>query len=198
MKKRINFYFYYKSKINKYFFRWIDWKKIKTIKQQLSNLDVKKDIILDLGSGSGQIASKLNKNIICIDINKKLLEECRKKNLKTLRHSLDEPLPFENNTISAVLMIDTIEHIQSPNKLIKEIKRSLKPKGKLIIFTPPYDSIRWLLAEKLHHLLIKKESDHITPFTEESLTFLLKNNFENFTIQRINFNLTLCAIVNPT
>lgn len=192
--KRVNFDNYYKLKLNKFFFRWVDIKKIRILKKELSKYD-NIDIILDLGSGTGEIASKLKKNIICIDKNDNLLSLCRKKGLKAKKVDLDKKLPFKDSSISVVIMIDVIEHVRDPSKLLKEINRIVKKGGKIIIFTPSYDSIRWLLAEKIHHLFIRKASDHISPFTKESLTFLLEENFKQFKIKRINFNLTLCAII---
>lgn len=47
-------------------------------------------------------------------------------------------LPFENNSIDTVIMNDAMEHVDHPEKVLKEIKRILKKGGKLYLNFPPY------------------------------------------------------------
>ncbi len=195
--KRVDFDDYYASKVGKVF-RWVDFKKIKILGEELKVFN-EKDIIVDLGAGSGgisfRIKEKTGRNIICVDKNEKLLRICRDKGLSTKQADLDKKLPFDDKSVSCVIMIDVIEHIKNPQDIITEIKRILKTNGKIIVFTPAYDSIPWLIAEQVHHILARtNKSDHISPFTKESLEYLFENNFDTFRIKRVNFLLGLCAI----
>ena len=45
-----------------------------------------------------------------------------------------EKLPFENNSIDAVLMGESLHHLDNPNLALKEIVRVLKRNGKLFIY----------------------------------------------------------------
>ena len=46
---------------------------------------------------------------------------------------------YENNFFDTILMFHVLEHLDDPVKTLKEIRRILKPNGKLIISTPDFD-----------------------------------------------------------
>jgi SAM-dependent methyltransferase len=50
--------------------------------------------------------------------------------------NIDDPLPFETNSIDTVLSTQVLEHTSEPDKYIKEISRVLKPEGHLILTCP--------------------------------------------------------------
>jgi SAM-dependent methyltransferase len=195
MTKRVDFQEYYALGVQRHLFRWVDAAKIGILKKELSALR-EDEVVIDLGSGAGAIPSKLERNMICVDNNVALAKVCKGKGLTAVTADLDKPLPFQDGQVSAAILIDVIEHVKNPDALIKELKRVLKDDGKLLIFTPAYDSIPWLIAEQVHHALTGKKSDHISPMTRESLEFLLSENFKNYRVWRINFLLGLAAAVN--
>lgn len=46
-------------------------------------------------------------------------------------------LPFEDNSVDAVLLLEVFEHLyRRPNQVFRELRRILKPEGKLVISTP--------------------------------------------------------------
>jgi SAM-dependent methyltransferase len=45
-------------------------------------------------------------------------------------------LPFRSDTFGTVLLMEVIEHLETPEKAFGEIKRVLKPGGKLIVVFP--------------------------------------------------------------
>src|SRR3989344_1640514 len=47
-----------------------------------------------------------------------------------------EKLPFKNNTFDAIINTWVIEHIPNPEKMLNELKRVLKPNGKIFIAIP--------------------------------------------------------------
>lgn len=98
--------------------------------------------ILDVGCGLGLLLKVLNKRIdSCelygVDINQKLLDEAVK-NCPGARliKANGEILPFIDNYFDIVFSLDLIEHLDSPEGHLTEIRRLLKPEGKLIICTP--------------------------------------------------------------
>jgi len=62
-----------------------------------------------------------------------------------------DQLPFKADSIENVLILDVLEHCPSPDQVIKEISRILKPGGRVIIEVPfiypihdaPFDYQRW-------------------------------------------------------
>lgn len=192
--ERVKFDIYYKKNLNNLLFRWVDRNKIKIINSVLAREKINNKII-DLGSGSGTIASKLKGEITCVDYDDDLLEMCHVKSMITIKADLEKRLPFEDGYANCVLSIDSIEHLKNPDYFLKEIKRITRKGGICIIFTPRYDSNRWILAEKFHYFVTKQVSDHISPFTKESFERRLSSFFEDFRIGTTNFNMSLYAVI---
>lgn len=189
---------YYESFLGGRAFRWLDFAKYRIIKKTIAHY-TKNLWILDLGCGSSSISSKLakkcsNLEILGADHDPRLLERTRAQGIKTQVADFNSPLPFENDFFDIVLMIDTLEHVESRMNTIAEIKRILAPSGTIIIFTPPYDTLIWLIGEKFHNFVTRRRSEHISPFTRESLAWLLKKNFLDWHVGLTNFGLTMFGI----
>jgi ubiquinone/menaquinone biosynthesis C-methylase UbiE len=73
-----------------------------------------------------------------------------------------QDLPFGDNVFDAVTSLDVIEHLDSPDKHLQEIKRVLKPQGKAYIVTPykgrvatPKDHVQEWTPKEFSQLLLK-------------------------------------------
>jgi len=96
------------------------------------------EIILDVGSGSGDIASQLikkNKSIdlFLLDLNKKMLDEGRKRFKENKFNFIvgnAEKLNFPNNNFDKYTISFCLRNITEYKKSIKEAYRVLKPGGK--------------------------------------------------------------------
>ncbi|HHF08902.1 MAG TPA: class I SAM-dependent methyltransferase, partial [Kosmotoga arenicorallina] len=95
--------------------------------------------ILDLGTGTGRWAIKLAEegaDIVAVDPSEKMLSVAKMKaRLNDVKiefiNAKGEALPFENATFDSVLaMGDVISYCESPQELLSEINRVLKPEGK--------------------------------------------------------------------
>ncbi len=95
---------------------------------------------VDLGAGTGFITEALvsaGANVIAVDQSKKMLEELNKKFAFT--GSVDsrvgdaEQLPISDRSIDRVFTNMYLHHVEYPYLAIKEIKRILKPGGRLVI-----------------------------------------------------------------
>ncbi len=53
-----------------------------------------------------------------------------------IAHNLEEGIPFPDKTFSLVWCTEVIEHLHTPEKLIAEIERVLKPDGIAVLTTP--------------------------------------------------------------
>lgn len=86
--------------------------------------------VLDIGCGTGFITELIH-NVIGCDSSEKMLEKCDK-GLKVVHCSI-ENLPFETNSFDTVFSLTVLQDVEDIKKAIKEIKRVLKPNGKIII-----------------------------------------------------------------
>lgn len=113
--------------------------------------------ILDVGCGSAgfmrHVADKTER-YVGVDT---IRHEGAPKNLEFFQSDLDkEKIPFENGTFDAVVSIETIEHLENPRALVREMSRVCRSGGLLIVTTPNQES------------LLSK------------MTFLMKNEFNAF------------------
>jgi len=94
------------------------------------------DVIIDIGGGTGRIAKFLAnkvKSITVIDPSQKMIELCKKHSGFSCVLGEGENLPFENNSIDKVILVDAFHHIKGQVKAIQEITRVLKRGGSAII-----------------------------------------------------------------
>lgn len=119
--------------------------------------------VLDAGCSVGTFAQVAPNQIIGIDNDKEALEICKNKNLKVKFADLEKKIPFKDNFFEGVFCSHTIEHLNNPLNMMKEIYRVLKPRGILVLITPDYI--------KSHDKGFGFWADytHKTPFTKESL-----------------------------
>ncbi|RLJ01850.1 MAG: hypothetical protein DRP11_03810 [Candidatus Aenigmatarchaeota archaeon] len=139
--------------------------------------------ILDLGCGSGVFIEKLKekgfKNIIGLDINLEHLKyslTIDKNN--TLVLGKGEELPFRRK-FDAVICAEVIEHTKEPFKMLKEMRRILKPGGLLFITTPNKKSsfpILWEMWKRWKGKIWSGKELHETDFTPASLKELMEKS----------------------
>jgi ubiquinone/menaquinone biosynthesis C-methylase UbiE len=108
-------------------------------------LEIKpKDKVLDLGCGAASIWYSLKKikdiEITGLDVSPAMIKEAKK-----LYHKANfiignsEKLPFKDESFDVVLVSSVLHHLPEPDKSFKEIRRVLKPYGKLIGREPQND-----------------------------------------------------------
>jgi ubiquinone/menaquinone biosynthesis C-methylase UbiE len=162
------------------------YQKIKRYEHACEMLKMdKKDKVLEIGCGVGyQIPEivKRCKNYTGIDFSKKSIELC--KTIKNVRLIVADAhnLPFKKSCFDAVLLIDVLENLHNPEKALREIRRVLKDKGKLVISVPNWYSV-YGLARFILEKIGKWKCRQVPPidkwFTKSSITsMLLKHGFE--------------------
>jgi len=116
--------------------------------------------VLDIGCGNGRLSQLISaENYIGIDISDKLIEIAKKK-YPDKRFVLSEPLkfPFENQSFDIAICLAVLHHIpskQSRAEFLKEIKRILKPNGKLILTVWDLQSSKKAIKLFLKYTLLK-------------------------------------------
>lgn len=98
---------------------------------------------LDIGCNAGYGTKILQKKLNCkfngVDISSKAIEHANANNRsQLLKFDLFDglKLPFESNTFDIITILHVIGHVKNMNVFIEEVRRTLKPNGKLIVITP--------------------------------------------------------------
>jgi ubiquinone/menaquinone biosynthesis C-methylase UbiE len=178
--------------------RWIDRKKTRLLREQLAAIKPGARV-LDIGCGTGAVLRSLGAQshlvLFGIEPDTHLAGIARAGGLNVVSADFNGVLPFMDDTFDAVIMIDTIEHVRCRLAVINEIRRVLSNQGIVVLFTPPYDSVSWIIGEHLVYFLTRRlHVGHISPFTSESLAWLLKTTFSEITVRRFNVGLTMMGI----
>ncbi|PIR72399.1 MAG: hypothetical protein COU42_01470 [Candidatus Nealsonbacteria bacterium CG10_big_fil_rev_8_21_14_0_10_36_24] len=148
-------------------------------------LDIEpQDKILELACGEGyytrQIAA-VTLNLIATDISQHYLDKSKSYNpYKIIDYACCpvEELPFADNSFDKILMSEVIEHLLDWRSGIKEIKRVLKPGGKLIITTPNKYSYLNLLCHLRARIRNRPfDEEHIKEFSRKELEKSLEKYF---------------------
>ena len=98
--------------------------------------------ILDIGCGNGHLLLPLKHKgceVYGVEINPKSVSVCNKIGLKVFCGTLEEA-KFSGEFFDMVILSQVIEHLYSPKNSLKEIRRILKPGGRLYIFCPNSES----------------------------------------------------------
>jgi len=121
---------------------WVNRKCIKVMNALLKQYGVE-SITLNLGSGPGTIKGR--SDIINIDIY----------NFNDVDVVADATnLPFVENSVDFIINRALLEHVESPERVIQEMYRILKPGGSIFCFVPfiqpyhaaPFDFQRWTVS----------------------------------------------------
>lgn len=96
--------------------------------------------ILDVGSGSGQ-SREMNKDVVAIDL--------------LLSPWVDivgdaQALPFGNECLRNIIMMDVLHHIERPRAFFSEATRTLQKGGRLAMIEPAITPVSWLVYKFLH------------------------------------------------
>ena len=116
---------------------YYDWYAFLT--NQLDSIP--KGILLELGSGGGFlkeiVPAILTSDIIHLSHNDMVVDA--------------EVMPFENNTLSVIFMIDVLHHIPNCRNFFSEADRTLKVGGKIIMSEPANTPFSRFFYKYLHH-----------------------------------------------
>lgn len=70
-----------------------------------------------------------------------------------------QALPLGDNTISNIVAIDVLHHIERPIRFFKEALRLLRPGGKIILLDPAITPLSWFFYHFIHEEPVLLQSD---------------------------------------
>ncbi|MHB1155512.1 MAG: class I SAM-dependent methyltransferase [Phycisphaerales bacterium] len=137
--------------------------------------------ILDVGCGAGHIsryfAEEKKLKITGIDLSDVGVAQCAQAvpTGKFRVHDLTQPMPFDAGSFDYIWCSEVLEHLFSPLYALQQMKRVLKPNGKILLTVPYHDRLKnvgiALFAFERHY---SPTYPHIQYFTRRSLTDLVQ------------------------
>jgi SAM-dependent methyltransferase len=138
-------------------------------------------IVLDFGAGVGHIAKAIReiagtKAITCIEADLESQTALKKDGFHVV-----ERLEECGSDFDAVLMVEVIEHIDSPVALLRTIKAHMRPGGRIFLSTPCGETRSGSRATNAFDT-----PEHVHFFTERSLTLAIEEaGFKNLDFLRV-------------
>ncbi|HGY57418.1 MAG TPA: class I SAM-dependent methyltransferase [Caldithrix abyssi] len=132
--------------------------------------------ILEIGSGGGQVLAAIGKKSVYyypLDIAHNNLKEIRERsgNLYTLPVTGDAfHLPVQNESMDVVLCSEVLEHVNEPGSVLEEIRRVLKPQGRVVISVPYKEKITYQLC--IHCNRLTPTHAHLHSFDKQKMEHL--------------------------
>lgn len=139
------------------------------------------DRVLDVGCGEGWFASELLRaevRVVGIDVAEEPLRRARERDpaLEVRLVDADGPWPFEDVSFDVVWAGETIEHVADTAGWLSEVRRVLRPGGRLLLSTPAHGRLRVLrlaLSRRAFEAHFDPCADHLRFYTGAGLTRLL-------------------------
>lgn len=121
--------------------------------------------ILDLGGGTGRVSQLIRCGtcqIFVVDETFNMLRQVAQKAELYPIGSASENLPFTDESLERVLMVDALHHVADQKKTAKEMWRVLKPGGRILIEEPDIRHFSVKILALMEKLLLMR-SHFLTP-----------------------------------
>ncbi len=109
--------------------------------------------ILDVGCGTGANLLMLSKYGYAegVDVSEDALAFCRERGLENVKLGAAEQLPYDDGTFDLVTALDVVEHLDDDLAGLREMRRVLRPGGRVLLFVPTFMFLWGLQDDVSHH-----------------------------------------------
>jgi SAM-dependent methyltransferase len=128
--------------------------------------------LLDVGCGSAWLGDHYA-DYTGIDVSPEAVEAARRRGREVLLADVDERLPFDDESFDGVVLKDVLEHVRDPVALVLEVRRILRPNGRVFASSP--DAQRWVWDDYTHR----------RPFTRKAFRLLFED--QGFEVERAGY-----------
>ncbi|MCR4328428.1 MAG: class I SAM-dependent methyltransferase [Patescibacteria group bacterium] len=93
------------------------------------------DVVVDVGGGAGRIARFLVgrvARVIVLDPSEGMVRQCRKREGLECVLGGAEKIPCDDSSVDKIILVDAFHHISAQLAAVREMRRVLKPGGKII------------------------------------------------------------------
>ena len=130
--------------------------------------------ILDLGCRSGALtmAYLAGNEVVGLDVDRRALAEASRRGIATCWGDVESELPFDAGEFDVVVAGELLEHVRDPASLLRDVRRVLRPGGRLVGSVP--NGFR--LKNRLRFLLGREPEDnpaHLHLFSPRAVRALL-------------------------
>lgn len=142
----------------------------------------KGDKVFDFGCGSGYLVGKLQKNgydAYGMDFESEAIEYGRNCGIKNLEIGSGGRFNYPDNSFDFITVLDVLEHIKNEKPVIAELKRVLKPGGKILVTVPAYMWLWGVQDEVAHHFRRYTVGSLNTVFDEFKDLNIIKKTYFN-------------------
>lgn len=96
--------------------------------------------ILDVGCGTGANLLMLSEygDAEGVDLSEDALAFCRERGLENVKLGAAEKLPYDDGTFDLVTALDVVEHLDDDLAGLREMRRVLRPDGRVLLFVPTF------------------------------------------------------------
>ena len=135
--------------------------------------------LLDVGCGGAWLGDHFE-NYTGIDVSPEAVEAARSRGRQVTLVDGDEPLPFDEASFDGVVLKDVLEHVANPVTLVREVRRVLRPGGRVFASSP--DAQRWVWDDYTHR----------RPFTRKSFRKLFED--QRMSVEQIGYESVMPGI----
>jgi SAM-dependent methyltransferase len=138
--------------------------------------------ILDVGCGTGANLLMLSQfgDAEGVDLSEDALAFCRERGLKNVKLGAAEKLPYDDGTFDLVTALDVVEHMDDDLAGLKEMRRVLRPGGRVLLFVPTFMFL-WGLQDDVSHHRRRYRLPELTRVLEQAGFEIERTTYANIT-----------------